>query len=187
MNITYLSNHFLIAMPDMADANFTQTVLYVCEHNADGALGIVINRPTSVNLGEAFKQMDITPSSLEAGEQPILFGGPINQENGYVIHRPRGHWRETIGTSTELGITSSQDILRAIANDEGPDKALVALGYAGWGAGQLEHELAQNIWLSCPVDTEILFDTPFEDRWRKSAQSLGIDNIYQLTSMVGEA
>lgn len=171
----YLGNHFLIAMPALADPNFFHTVTYLCEHNADGALGIVINRPMNLNLRELLQHMDLEPVNDDIGNQPIYLGGPVQQERGFVLHRPLGEWEATLKVSDHIGITSSRDILGAIAAGEGPEDSLIALGYAGWGAGQLEQEMAANAWLSGPADEHIVFDLPHEKRWEAAAASLGVD------------
>lgn len=171
-----LTNHFLIAMPNLGDPNFFQAAIYICDHNADGTLGIVINKPIDhVNLGRVFDQMDIEVSVPRVAEQPLFRGGPVQQEHGFVLHRPVGGWRGTMRCSDELGLTTSKDILTAIAQGEGPKDSLIALGYAGWGAGQLEQELAENAWLSTYADPQILFETPPERRWHAAAGLLGVD------------
>lgn len=171
----YLTNHFLIAMPALEDPNFFHTVTYICEHNAEGALGLVINRPLDMQLEEVFRHMDLQTSSPGARSIPVHLGGPVQQDRGFVLHEPLGEWEATLKVTDRIGITSSSDILAAIATDQGPEKCLIALGYAGWGAGQLENELAENAWLSGPADPEILFHTADAERWKAAAASLGID------------
>ncbi len=172
---TNFSNHLLIAMPNMDDPNFYQTVTYICEHNEYGALGIVINRPTTINLSEVFDQMEITSSHDQINLLPVLYGGPVHQERGFVIHRPFGKWRSSFETSDEISVTTSRDILEAIAEGRGPTDLIITLGYAGWGAGQLEEELQKNIWLCTPAQANILFDTPYENRWNAAAKLIGFD------------
>ncbi len=172
---TDLTNHFLIAMPQLADPNFFHTVTYICEHNADGALGIVINRQLELTLGEVLEHMQIQTTDLEIGDRPVYLGGPVQPERGFVLHTPNGSWDSTMAITDRIGITTSRDILAAIAEGGGPDSALVALGYAGWGAGQLEQELADNAWLSGPADEQILFQHPAEERWAAAAALLGVD------------
>lgn len=181
-----LSNHFLIALPMMDDPNFFQTVTYICEHNDSGALGIVINRPTSIKLSEVLQQMDIIITNPNLTESPILYGGPIHQERGFVIHRPFGVWRSSFATAEDIVVTTSKDILEAIAIEDGPQKLMIALGFAGWEPGQLEEELGKNIWLSCPATSNILFDVPFEQRWRAAGALLGI-NLNEISRDVGHA
>ncbi len=184
-NINYLNNQFLIAMPALNDVNFSHTVSYLCQHNADGALAIVINRPTGMTLANIFEQMEISTSSRAVEETPIFAGGPVQQERGFIIHNTGTTvWDSSIAISDNTSLTSSQDILEAIANDQGPEHYLVALGYAGWGAGQLEKEILDNAWLNTPYEQEILYKTPAKQRWMAAAKQLGID-INQLTSAAG--
>lgn len=171
----YLTNQFLIAMPALEDPNFSHTVTFICEHNTEGALGLIINRPLDMQLDEIFRHMDLDTASPEARHIPIHLGGPVQQDRGFVLHEPLGDWEATLKVTDRIGITSSNDILTALAHDAGPDKCLVTLGYAGWGAGQLEQELANNAWLSGPADPDILFRTADEDRWKAAAASLGVD------------
>ncbi|MGE3921287.1 MAG: YqgE/AlgH family protein [Gammaproteobacteria bacterium] len=170
-----LTNNFLIAMPNMDDPTFIQSVTYICEHTDAGALGIVINRPTTIKLSEVLEQMQIKVSNLNVAETPILYGGPIHQERGFVIHPPFGEWRSSFATSDEVIVTTSRDILESIATTQAPEKLLIALGFAGWEAGQLEAELVKNTWLTCPANTHVLFDIPFTERWRAAASLIGVD------------
>ena len=170
-----LSNHFLIAMPALEDPNFHHTATYICEHDADGALGVVINRPLEMQLGEILSHMDIETGSEEIAARPVYMGGPVQSDRGFVLHEPVGEWEATLQVTESIGITSSSDILAAIARGEGPEKTIVLLGYAGWGAGQLEQELAANAWLSGPASSEVVFDTPSEQRWQAAAALLGVD------------
>lgn len=183
IDTTYLSNHFLIAMPSLRDPNFAQTVTYICEHNRDGALGLVINRPTELTLGELMEHMGEKATSKDRASQIVHFGGPVQQDRGFVLHSPLGQWESSLAITEVLGLTTSRDILISIAEDRGPRKSLIALGYAGWGAGQLEREIAENAWLAGPVEQEILFDLPSEKRWAAAAASLGVD----LRLLSGEA
>ncbi|MBI5041967.1 MAG: YqgE/AlgH family protein [Gammaproteobacteria bacterium] len=178
----YLNNHFLIAMPGLADPNFFHTVTYICEHDADGAMGIVINRPLDLHLADILTHMDIQATPATAG-LPIFQGGPVQPERGFVLHTPQGSWEATLQVSTDIGLTASQDVLAAIAAGQGPQRFLIALGYAGWGAGQLERELSDNAWLSGPATAEVLFDMPVEKRWAAAAALLGVD----LNLMSGDA
>ena len=170
-----LSNHFLIAMPTLDDPNFHHTTTYICEHNEDGALGVVINRPLEMQLGDILSYMDIHPASDGIAAQKVYMGGPVQSDRGFVLHEPSGDWEATLQVTETIGITSSRDILAAIAEGKGPDHAIVTLGYAGWGAGQLEEELAANTWLSGPASSTIVFETPSEERWMAAAALLGID------------
>jgi putative transcriptional regulator len=171
----FLTNHFLIAMPQLADPNFFHTVTYICEHNSDGALGIVINRPMDVRLGEVFEHMGVQATDAHSAELPVYMGGPVQRERGFVLHEPPGEWEATLQITEALSVTTSRDILDAIAQGAGPKRALIALGYAGWAAGQLEQEIANNAWLSGPADPRVLFDVPDEQRWQAAASLLGVD------------
>ena len=170
-----LSNHFLIAMPTLDDPNFHHTTTYICEHNEEGALGVVINRPLEIQLGEILRHMDITTDIEAIQNQTVYMGGPVQSDRGFVLHEPVGNWEATLKVTDTIGITSSRDILADIAGGEGPDHAIITLGYAGWGAGQLEQELAANTWLSGPASSKIVFETPSEQRWLAAAALLGID------------
>ncbi len=178
-----LTNQLLIAMPTLADPNFTRTVTYICEHGAEGAMGIVINRPTDLRLGEIFEQIGIETAAGGHGSAPVYFGGPVQNNRGFVLHEPLGHWGSTLAVTDVLGVSTSRDILEAIAANRGPDRYLVALGYAGWAPGQLEREIAENSWLNTPANHEILFNTAAELRWEAAMQLAGAT----LTSLSGEA
>ncbi len=183
LETTYLTHHFLIAMPNLLDPHFFQTVTYICMHNEDGAMGIVINRPMNVELGEVLEHMNIETTDSAITTLPIFEGGPVQRERGFVIHQPIGQWDAMLTVAESLGITTSRDILNAIARGEGPQKIFIALGYAGWSPGQLERELAENAWLSTPADTRIIFEVPPEKRWQAAARHLGVD----LTLLSSEA
>ena len=185
-NSSYLTGHLLIAMPAMQDPNFSKTVTYICEHSDQGALGLVINRPLDIDLGEVFRQLELENCDKDIATQPVLLGGPVQMERGFVIHESAADQENTTGVVPGIQVTTSQDILLSMAEGSGPERAAVALGYAGWGAGQLEQEMSDNAWLSAPADSKILFDTPFEDRWRQAAGLLGID-IATLSSEAGHA
>jgi len=175
MSQLQLSNQYLIAMPQMADPNFHHTTTYLCEHNDDGAMGMIINRPLDLSLAEVLTQIDITVTEPSLAAMPVYYGGPVQEERGFVLHQPATHWESTVVVSDTLAITTSKDILIKIAEGAGPPQYLVTLGYAGWGPGQLEAELADNAWLNGPADTAIMFNTPIEDRWSQAAKSIGID------------
>ena len=182
-NCHYLTNQFLIAMPGLEDPNFFHSVTYICEHNEQGALGLVINRPLDMHLGEILQHIQLQHSEPEARQMQVRLGGPVQQDRGFVLHEPLGDWEATLKVTDRIGITSSIDILQAIAKNEGPERSLITLGYAGWGAGQLEQEMAENAWLSGPADPDILFNRPDEERWKAAAASLGVD----LDLLSGEA
>ncbi len=170
-----LRDHFLIAMPNLADPNFFHTVIYLCDHDAEGAMGLIVNRPLDLTLGEIFEQMEIACSDESLASRTVYFGGPVQCERGFVIHRPHGQWESSLLVSEDIAVTSSRDILKAIAEGEGPADCLIALGYAGWGAGQLEEELVDNAWLSVDSDPAILFETSDSERWQAAAALGGVD------------
>ena len=186
MQATNLTNHFIIAMPSLADDNFNQTVTYICEHNKNGCFGIVINRKTDVTLDEVIHQMEIEPGNSINHDTFIYHGGPVQQERGFILHQPLGEWSSSLKINNHLALTTSRDILEAIARDEGPEKSIIALGYAGWSPGQLEQEIASNTWLSCPAEEQIIFDIPAEKRWQSAADLLGID-LQLLSNDAGHA
>lgn len=182
---TYLNHQFLIAMPGLTDPHFFHTVTYLCQHNQEGALGIIINRPTGMTLKDILEQMNIPCALDEVLNTPIFAGGPVQQERGFVIHSPcEKQWDSSIATAENIRLTSSRDILEAIAKGEGPHQYLIALGYAGWGSGQLEKEMVDNAWLNTPCGEAILFKTPVSQRWNAAANQLGID-INRLTTAAG--
>jgi len=186
MGTTNLTNHFLIAMPNLADPNFHHTVTFICAHNEDGAMGIVINRPMELALGDILAQMNLTAHSPGVDNMIIHQGGPVQTDRGFVLHRPDTNWHSSINVSDEIGVTTSRDILEAIAEGRGPEQAFIALGYAGWAAGQLEQEIKENAWLSGPAGSDIIFRTPVEKRWEQAARLLGVD-VDRLSSDVGHA
>ena len=186
MQSTTLTNQFLIAMPGLADPNFHHTVTYICAHNEDGAMGIIINRPSGLILDEVLEQMEIKAENLKVGQTPIYQGGPVQADRGFVLHQPIQKWDYSIEICDEIGVATSRDILKAIASGEGPENSFIALGYAGWGAGQLEQEIKDNAWLHAPVDSSIIFITPVEQRWEAAAALAGID-LEKLSSNVGHA
>lgn len=181
----YLSNQFLVAMPNVVGGEFDHTVTFLCEHNDEGAMGLVINRPTDLDLRDMLGHMGIEHSGLKAGK-PVFWGGPVQPERGFVLHRPAGDWDATLTVDEEFSITTSRDILEAIGRGEGPPEYLVTLGYAGWGGGQLEDEIRHNSWLNTPTDSTIIFGTPTGDRWAAAARLLGLDPSL-LTSSAGHA
>ena len=186
MAATFLNNQFLIAMPGMDDPNFAQTVTLVCEHSERGALGIIINRPLTMDLGEVFEQLGLDASQSHVSRQNVLLGGPVQTDRGFVLHSPGAGFESTLPVSEKLHLTTSRDILDALASGHGPERAIVALGYAGWEAGQLDDEMARNAWLTVPVDENLLFDVPAEDRWQAAGRLLGI-NLLHLSSDAGHA
>ncbi|WP_078121157.1 YqgE/AlgH family protein [Thiosocius teredinicola] len=181
-----LKNQLLIAMPSLEDPNFSRTVTYICEHSEQGAMGIVLNRPTELRLSDVLKHMQIEGGFGDAGEQIVFLGGPVEEERGFVLHTHTSPWDSTLAVNETISITTSRDILEAMARGDGPSRTLVALGYAGWGAGQLEREMQDNAWLSGPVDQSILFELPPDQRWEAAARLLGVD-VNLLSSEAGHA
>ena len=182
-----LENHLLIAMPALEDPYFNKTVTYICEHNDDGAMGLIVNLPINVTLNELLAQLEEEGNeTLPELAQQVLTGGPVSPDRGFVLHSPQSGWSSSLALSEELMITTSKDILLALGSEDAPDKFMVTLGYAGWGPGQLEKEIQDNSWLTIPSDNEILFDTPIEQRWQKATEKLGID-LAHLSNDVGHA
>lgn len=169
-----LRDHFLIAMPGLNDSSFAHTVTYICEHSDKGAMGVVINTATPMLLKEIFLQMDLDDVS-DQGDLIVMSGGPVQPERGFVLHSNEAKWQSTLEISPDVSLTASRDIITALAAGRGPKHCLIALGYAGWGEGQLEAEIAANSWLTVPADKDVIFNTPFEERWTTAAQALGID------------
>jgi len=186
MQPTNLTNQLLIAMPGLNDTSFFHTVTYIFSHNEYGALGIVINRPLELDLGEVLKQMDFKTSNNQINNTTVYYGGPVQTDRGFVLHEPNAKWQSTINVSNKISVTTSMDILKAISEGKGPKKLFIALGYAGWQAGQLEQEIKDNAWLNAPSGSEIIFDAPFGRRWESAAALLGID-LERLSSQIGHA
>ena len=181
-----LTHHFLIAMPSMADPNFARSLTYICEHNEQGALGVVVNRPIDMTLRSLFEQIDIPLHDDERGRMPVYFGGPVQVDRGFVLHRPAGEWQSTLSISEHIGLTTSRDILQAVGQGRGPTQILVSLGYAGWAPGQLEQELSQNAWLTVRADLDVVFTLAPEHRLSAAMNLLGVDPA-QLSDDVGHA
>ena len=170
-----LTGHFLIAMPSLNDGFFNQAVTYICEHDENGSFGIIINQQSGITLKQIAKEMAIETENNYNDKQLVFIGGPVDQGRGFILHRPVGNWQSSLKVNNNIAITTSKDILQAIINSEGPEDNIVALGYAGWAAGQLDHEMASNTWLSCPADEQIIFYTPVEERWKTAAKLIGVD------------
>jgi putative transcriptional regulator len=181
-----LTSHFLIAMPNMADPHFAKTLTFICEHNENGALGIVVNKPIEMTLSRLFEQISLPLGDSTLRGIPVHFGGPVQVDRGFVLHRPLGSWSSTLSIDDELGLTTSKDVLEAVSRGEGPEQIFVTLGYAGWAAGQLEQELGQNAWLTVKADMRVVFDVPAEERLPAAMQLLGID-FAQLSEDAGHA
>jgi putative transcriptional regulator len=169
-----LTHHFLIAMPAMQEGVFAGTLTYICEHNENGALGIVVNRPISLTLEEMFEQINIPLNQPELVKMPVHFGGPVQTERGFVLHDTPGNWESTLRINDKLALTTSRDILEAMGAGQGPRNMIVTLGYAGWDQGQLEHEITENTWLTVPASERILFDLPAEERLAAAMDLLGV-------------
>lgn len=183
---TPLQNQLLIALPTMPDARFTRSVALICQHDDDGAMGIVVNRASEYTLGDVLSQMGFDGGDAELRGQPVLAGGPMHPERGFVLHDGGLRWDSSLRIAEGLYLTTSRDILESIAHGEGPAHAVVALGCAGWGTGQLEHELGENSWLTAPWDTELLFATPLDARWQAAAGRIGVDFVH-LADYAGHA
>ncbi|WP_456415722.1 YqgE/AlgH family protein [Thiolapillus sp.] len=170
-----LTNHFLIALPTLQDPNFSRTVTYICEHSREGTMGIIINRPSTLQLTDILHHMDIQESERTPSEMPVYIGGPVQEDRGFLLHSPAKPWDSTLFIGDELAVTTSQDLVRSLAKGEGPEDVFFALGYAGWGPGQLEQELQQDAWIFGPASKEILFHTPVDQRWEAAARLAGVD------------
>src|SRR5207237_5505669 len=186
MSSINLTHHFLIAMPNMADPYFSRTLTYICEHNDQGALGLVVNRPIDMTLQALFERLSLSIADGAMSEAPIYFGGPVQTDRGFVPHEPAGNWQSTLRVREAIGLTTSKDILEAVGRGEGPKRMLVTLGYAGWSPGQLEQELSQNAWLTVEAKDAILFDIPADERLGTAMQLLGLDSA-QLQGDAGHA
>ncbi len=181
-----LRDHFLISMPHMHDGNFAQSLTYICDHNEHGAMGIIINRPLDLSFQALLSHLEID-ADHEASDQPVFAGGPVQTDKGFVLHLTGDReWSSSYDVSESVSITSSLDILEDLANRKEQLPSLIALGYAGWGAGQLEDEIRQNAWLSCPANLDILFHMPAEQRLHAAAASLGV-NLDLMTAQSGHA
>jgi putative transcriptional regulator len=184
-----LANHFLIAMPSMNDPIFGGTVVYICEHNDKGVLGVVINKPTDMTMDVLFDRIDLkVTDSLRPNvvDEPIMFGGPVQDDRGFVLHSPGGRYSSSLSVTDDVAFTTSIDVLEAVANGTGPQRMLVSIGYAGWSPGQLEEEIARNGWLTVGADARVLFDLPIEERYTAAIKLLGIDPL-MLASEAGHA
>lgn len=181
-----LTGQFLIAMPGMGDPGFTQSVALVCQHNEDGAMGLLVNRPAEFRLGDVLEQMQLDCELDDIKQLPILQGGPVQTERGFVLHDGERQWESSFRIDEHWAVTTSRDILAATAAGEGPDHIVVALGYAGWSAGQLDEEIKSNAWLTTRADSRIVFETPVEDRWSGAASLVGID-VNKLADYAGHA
>ena len=181
-----LTHHFLIAMPNMVDPNFSKSLTYICEHNEKGALGLVVNRPADMRLGALLEKVEIAGDLKEWRDMPVYQGGPVQTDRGFVLHQPVGAWQSTLALNGIAGLTTSKDVLQSLATQTAPDKMLVALGYAGWSPGQLEQEIKQNGWLTVAADLDIVFNMPAEARLNAAMGLLGI-SFANLSHQAGHA
>ncbi|MDR1709149.1 MAG: YqgE/AlgH family protein [Candidatus Accumulibacter sp.] len=178
-----LTDHFLIAMPAMEDPYFAKSLVYVAEHNDQGALGVIVNRPIDMTLSTLFQRIELPCAPGRMDKLPVFFGGPVQTDRGFVLHRPLGKWQSTLAVNSEIGLTTSRDVLQSAGQAGDPRDMVVTLGYSGWAGGQLEHEIGQNAWLTVPADPRILFEMPYEERLASALELLGID----LTNLAGQA
>lgn len=183
MNFT---NQFLIATPKMQDPNFQKSVIYICQHDQDGAMGLIINKPMNSQLSDILKHLEIDVSKMPE-DRTVFSGGPVQPEHGFVIHSPIGDWKTSMTVTDQIAITTSKDILVAVAGGIGPDNLAIALGYSGWDQGQLEEELKANFWLVCDADFDLLFNAPISDRWTIAAEHAGIKSPQLLSPYTGNA
>ncbi|WP_266160889.1 YqgE/AlgH family protein [Dyella silvatica] len=181
-----LAGHFLIAMPSLAEPPFSRGVAFVCQHDEDGAMGLLVTQLSEYRFGDVLAQMKLSCHDPELADAPVLIGGPVQQERGFVLHREHGHWESSYRINDSWSVTTSRDILVAMAAGEGPRQAMMALGYAGWSAGQLEQELMDNTWLTVEANERVVFDTPLDERWSAAAGLVGVDPL-QLPNYVGHA
>ncbi len=181
-----LTNHFLIAMPGMADPYFSRTLTFICEHSPKGALGLVVNKPIDVTLANLFEQVEIPLDDAVLSSQSLYFGGPVQTDRGFVLHEPQGDWGSSLLVGDDIALTTSKDILEAMAQGRGPKRQLVTLGYAGWSAGQLEEEIKLNGWLTVEADADTIFAVSAEDRLTTAMGKLGL-NFGNLSDQAGHA
>jgi len=181
-----LENQFLMSMPSIQNDLFSKTIVYVCEHSKKGAIGLIINSPTKYSVKFILDQLDIETKNLALLQKPVLFGGPVQQDRGFVIHKPIDGFNANLDINKKICVSTSESIIRLIADGDGPDSSLITLGYAGWGANQLDEEIRQNIWLTCAANEKILYDTPLKEKWSSAIKSLGVD-MSKLTYNAGNA
>lgn len=181
-----LANQLLIALPSLTDSPFERAVVLVCQHDQDGAMGVVVNKLSDYTLGEILSQMGIASDAGALRERPVLAGGPVHPERGFVVHDDPRPWDSGLQVGPGLYLATSRDILQAMAEGRGPAHSLMALGCAGWGAGQLETELAENCWLTAPADASLVFDTALGERWQAAAARIGVD-LFRLADYSGHA
>ncbi|WP_340611177.1 YqgE/AlgH family protein [Xenorhabdus bharatensis] len=185
-----LQHHFLIAMPSLTDPYFNRSVVYICEHDQNGAMGLIINKPIAqVSIQGILKKLEISPEDRDDNinlNSPVMAGGPLSEEHGFILHTPLSGFSSSIQISDETMVTTSKDMLEALGTPRQPENILMTLGYAGWEKGQLEKEVMENSWLTVSAEPSIIFNTPVADRWREAASLLGI-NIHNLALQAGHA
>jgi putative transcriptional regulator len=170
----------------MQDPTFAGSVVFITEHTEEGALGLIINQPLDLAMNGLYERLDLPLPDRRLAQKPVLKGGPVNHSHGYVLHKPIGNYISTVAVSGDVGVTKSRDVLEAVSRGEGPDQIVVCLGYAGWGAGQLEEELGANAWLTVPASDELIFDTPMDERFNRAFGLLGINPAF-LSASAGHA
>lgn len=180
MGTMSLDGQFLVCMktPDADAGIFDQSVIFICEHHEQGSVGVMINRPTSFHLSYIFEQLSVEYQGSQFQELPLLFGGPMQPERGFVLHVPQGHWRSSLVIHPhDVTLTTSNDIIRGLAINEGPEKVLITLGYSVWEPKKLEAEIMKDYWLVCPFNKELLYDVPYADRWSYAGRLMGVDTL----------
>ena len=181
-----LQNYFLVAMPSLNDSVFERSIIYICEHNEKGAMGIMLNVPLDLDVCQLLTQMKMEYASFSLSGKSVFSGGPVSTDRGFVLHTPMDGFHASLSLTDELMMTTSLDILSTLGTSAEPKQYMIALGYAGWEKGQLEEEIRENTWLTVPASPDIIFDIPYEDRWLAASKSLGID-IWQLSPQAGHA
>lgn len=185
-NIQTMVNNILIATPALTETPFKQAVVYVCEHHDSGTIGLMINRPMQYQLGIVFDQLHITPVREELSKKPLLFGGPLQPERGFVIHKQMGKWQSSLTLRDDVTITTSNDIIHALATNNEPKDSIITLGYMGWADNQLEEEIMNNVWLIVPYSQELMYEVPFDQRWEYAGLSIGV-HMNQMIAGEGHA
>lgn len=186
-DLASLKDHFLLSMPHLESDYFSASLIYLCEHNDDGAMGFVINKPTELNLGEVLAQLELDCSTYSLSHQPVYLGGPVSEDRGFLLHSPKaGTWTSTLEITDSLSLSTSMDLLSELAAGQGPEQFIFALGYSGWAPGQLEQEIGANLWLSCPASLDILFAPEPTQKLTLAASALGID-LNLLSTQAGHA
>lgn len=190
--MTSLANQFLVAMPSLDESYFGRTLIYLCEHDDEGAMGIVLNKPTDLSIGQVLTEMNLVEEDDESDDKKllddknVLSGGPVQTDRGFILHNDNKRWSSSLNLTDQITVTTSKDILENLTSTEKPERFVMALGYAGWSPGQLEQELADNTWLTIDADPDLIFNTPIAKSWEAALQKIGI-SAEQLTSFSGHA